>query len=253
MTCGEIKNLLSAYIDDELTLTECARINDHLAHCQNCEAELKSLQALRQRMRAPELHFKMPEGFEKRIFEAMPKESRSKSWSSVSVRDFFSIRNMGWVAALFIAVISVSHLHEVSQNPGDELAQEVVSEHLRSIKTRHLIEVVSTDQHTVKPWFNGKVDFSPNVKDLTSNGFPLTGGRVDYLGGHPVAAIVFQRRKHTINLFIWPEKDSHEANVQSFSINGYNIFKWSKEGFWYWAISDLNPTELTEFMQLYKK
>jgi anti-sigma factor RsiW len=248
MTCGEIKNLLSPYVDDELTLTECAKINDHLAHCPSCEAELKSLQALRQRMRAPELHFKMPEGLEKRIFKAMPKESR---------RDFFSVRGMalggGWAAALFIAVVAVTHLREAGQRPGDELAQEVVSEHLRSIKTGHLIEVVSTDQHTVKPWFNGKVDFSPNVKDLSAMGFPLTGGRVDYLAGHPVAAIVFQRKKHTINLFIWPDKDSREANVQSFSINGYNIFKWSKDGFWYWAISDLNPTELTEFMQLYNK
>jgi anti-sigma factor RsiW len=129
------------------------------------------------------------------------------------------------------------------------LTQEIVSGNIRSLMANHMLDVVSTDQHTVKPWFNGKLDFSPPVKDLAAQEFPLIGGRLDYIGGRSVAALVFHRNKHVINLFIWPvnEKDSNPA-VDA-SIQGYNVIHWSEADMTFWAASDLNEKELMEFAQ----
>jgi anti-sigma factor RsiW len=130
-----------------------------------------------------------------------------------------------------------------------QLAQEIVSGHVRSLMGSHLMDVASTDQHTVKPWFNGRLDFSPPVKDLAAEGYPLTGGRLDYVGRRSVAALVFQRHKHVINLFVWPatEADSKPAAIKP--TQGYNLIHWSKGGMAFWAVSDLNPKELMEFTQ----
>ena len=113
----------------------------------------------------------------------------------------------------------------------------------------HVLDVASTDQHTVKPWFNGKVDFSPPVKDLAAEGFPLTGGRLDYVGGHTVAALVFQRNKHIINLFVWPTKEADSKPATIKPSQGYNLIRWSKGGMAFWTVSDLNQKELMEFVQ----
>jgi anti-sigma factor RsiW len=106
---------------------------------------------------------------------------------------------------------------------------------------------VSTDQHTVKPWFNGKLDFSPPVKNLAAQEFPLIGGRLDYVGGHSVAALIFQRHKHIINLFIWPAQENDSKPASSISLQGYNVIHWSEAGMTFWAVSDLNEKELMEF------
>ena len=137
-----------------------------------------------------------------------------------------------------------------SQSRTDNLlAQEVVSSHIRSMMLNHLVDVPSSDQHTVKPWFNGKLDFAPEVKDFADQGFPLAGGRLDYIDNRTVAALVYQRRKHSINLFIWPSPGA-PINPQQFSVNGYHIIHWTKSGASYWAVSDVNSTDLSEFAEL---
>ena len=129
--------------------------------------------------------------------------------------------------------------------------QQAIASHVRAMMTGHTTDVVSTDRHTVKPWFNGRLDFSPPVDDLAPQGFPLVGGRVDYLDSRPVAALVYQRRKHVIDLYIWPEKSGDTNRDQA--LNGFNVIQWSSGGMSFAAVSDLNKAELDQFRKLLTK
>ncbi len=132
----------------------------------------------------------------------------------------------------------------------DLVLDELVSSHIRSLMVEHLVDVVSSDQHTVKPWFSGKVDFSPPVKDLSADGFPLVGGRVDYVGGRPVAVIVYKRRLHIINVFIWPSANESGEGSRYLVRQGYRLRRWTHGGLTFWAVSDVNDADLDTLAQL---
>jgi anti-sigma factor RsiW len=161
---------------------------------------------------------------------------------------------LAWAAMVTLAV-SLGSLAEVrivrarqATAATEALAQDVVAGHVRALMGAHLFDVRSTDQHTVKPWFLGKLDFSPPVDDLAPDGFPLVGGRLDYLSGRSVAALVYQRRQHTINVFIWPVTDSNEAATDARTLRGFHVRHWTRGGMTFWAVSDLNDTELDQFV-----
>jgi anti-sigma factor RsiW len=208
-------------------------------------------------MSSGKLRFKPPGDLAKRIHLALQpagKAEEVRTASAVSVPRKRRSARLSWAwtsiaaAAVLVAMVAwrVGPM-TFRPSPEDFLAQEVLASHVRSLMASHLTDVPSSDQHTVKPWFNGRLDFSPPVKDLSAEGFPLVGGRLDYLEDRPIAALVYQRRKHFINLFIWPSPPSKQ---KSFTRQGYNLFRWAQSGMTYWAVSDLNWTELKEFVRL---
>jgi anti-sigma factor RsiW len=131
----------------------------------------------------------------------------------------------------------------------DHLLQELVGSHVRSLMVDHLTDVLSDDSHMVKPWFEGKLDFSPQVPELAAQGFPLVGGRLDYLANRSVAAVVYRRRQHLINLFIWPTGSDVDVEETVVARQGYHLVPWQRSGMTYWAVSNLNQRELHEFIR----
>ena len=247
MNCKDVQPLLGGYMDGELDLVRNMEIEQHLQTCSVCSPIYKQHQALQGAMRAESLYFKAPAHLQKRIRSSLHQASNRKSTSSI-----VQWRPLAVAAALIALVIiswSLIHMFSVpSQN--DLLAQGVVSSHIRSLMASHLVDVPSSDQHTVKPWFDGKLDFSPPVVDLAGQGFPLVGGRLDYLDNRAVAALVYRRNKHIINLFIWPSANNSNGAVNGMTLQGYHVLSWNQSGMTYWAVSDVAPNELQQFVHL---
>jgi anti-sigma factor RsiW len=251
VSCENTQKLIDGYLDGELDLVRNLEIDGHLKECPSCSQVYESQQALRAAIRTGAPYFKAPAELEKRIRSAVRKASkvapvrRTQPWLS-------TWSWAGAAAALAILVLLIWRMAPIVSGPsGDNrVAQEVLSSHIRSLMASHLTDVPSSDHHTVKPWFNGKLDFSPPVPDLAGEGFDLVGGRLDYLEGRPVAALVYQRRKHFINLFVWPEADRSNVAQKAVTHQGYNLLHWTQSGMNYWAVSDLNRSELEEFARL---
>jgi len=164
------------------------------------------------------------------------------------------MRTVEWLAlaaAIAIAVFLGVRIAATRTHGGDDLvAQEVVASHVRSLQPGHLMDVVSTDQHTVKPWFNGRIDFAPAVSDFSAQGFPLTGGRLDSIEARSVAALVYQRRKHVVNVLIWPDETKTESAPRAEDENGFHLLHWRNGGMNYWMISDVDASDLRELAAL---
>jgi mycothiol system anti-sigma-R factor len=251
VSCEDTKKLMDGYLDGELDLVRNLEIEGHLRECPSCSRVYESHQGLRAAIRTHAPYSKAPAELQKRIRSAIRKASKTEP----APRTLPRLSAWSWAgaaAALAILVLLVWRVVPIVSRPSaDELvAQEVLSSHIRSLMASHLTDVPSSDHHTVKPWFNGKLDFSPPVPELTNEGFALVGGRLDYLDGRPVAVLVYQRRKHFINLFVWPATRSRDVAEKTLVQQGYNLTHWTRSGMAYWAVSDLNKGELEQFVQL---
>jgi anti-sigma factor RsiW len=239
LTCHEAGRLLDAYVDNELGSVESASFVEHLASCPDCRRRLEEREALGRLVRSLPYH-------------AAPAQLLT-SVETTPARSRFSAGILALAAAAVLAV-SIGGVAAMRMLSGRQsvdatssVAEAIVGSHVRALMPDHLFDVSSTDQHTVKPWFLGKLDFSPPVEDLASIGFPLVGGRLDYVAGRPAAALVYQRRLHTINLFIWPEANGSADVVRT--LRGFQVRHWSRGGMSFWAVSDLNDAELAQFEQ----
>jgi len=249
MACDDARELPGGYLDDELDMATSLKFRRHLQECPECAAELRRQEALRNALRTSDLSFRAPAGLEKRIRTAVRKADDGQASAFEGVRRKPAVW-LALAASMVIAALLVWRFGTTPMRNNDLTAEVVLTDHVRSMMLDHLTDVISTDNHTVKPWFNGKLDFSPPVRDTASEGFPLVGGRLDYVN-RPVAALVYRRRQHIINVFVWPS--SNEAlgvSEKSRTRQGYNLIHWSRAGMEYWAASDLNLAELKQFVQL---
>ena len=242
------RNLLQAYLDEELDLVRSMELEDHLAECGDCANEIASYRALREGVQAAGLRYQSSPEFRTRLLSELHREAQPRE-TIVHGR----IARWSWAAvAALLLLASAALILEMNQRSDRTLASEIVADHVRSLMATHLTDVATSDQHTVKPWFTGKVDFSPQVRDLSADGFELIGGRLEYVDGHSAAAIVYRRRKHVINLFTWPIS-STDQEPRSTAQQGFNLVEWTHSGMYYCAISDLNRQELAELASLLRK
>jgi anti-sigma factor RsiW len=238
--CLEAGRLLDAFVDCELGPAETADLQAHLDSCAACSRILADRESLGQLVRH------LP-------YYPAPDQLRAKI-RRTSTRPRFNRTLLAWAAVLTLAVslggsVEVARFARARQvvETTASVADEVVGDHVRALKESHLFDVRSSDQHTVKPWFLGKLDFSPPVEDLSSVGFSLAGGRLEHVAGQPVAALVYQRRLHPINVYIWPAAD-RTAPSDTRTIRGFQVRHWVRNGMSFWAVSDLNDAELGELV-----
>jgi mycothiol system anti-sigma-R factor len=250
MNCDQVHQLLHAYLDDELDLATALQIEAHLPGCLNCRNELEASRTVQRAVAQTAPYYAAPPELRARLQQAIRAESLGAGPvpRAKIVRPWWkhSLAFSAIAAALVLASATVLLVwQQRAVNP--EVA-ELVDAHVRSLEASHLLDVESTDQHTVKPWFTGKLDFSPPVVDLAADGFPLIGGRLDYLEHKQVAALIYRHGKHEINVFIHPG----EASNETLSRHGFNLIRFDCKGMICWAISDLNAEELQHFVDLFK-
>lgn len=249
MDCSHAQSLLDIYLDQELDPVRSLEIEEHLHGCAACAQDYGDRQMIRQSLKTESLYFKAPPELEKRIQRSLRQAAKAEApvrWLSGS---WFKM-----AAPLALAALVVLMIVPYFAGPSSDelLTQEVVASHIRSLMLNHLADVPSTDEHTVKPWFNGKLDFSPPVADPANEGFPLIGGRLDYLNNRPVAALIYRHDKHIINVFVWPASDGRQLAQTTKSQQGYNVIRWTGSGMNFWVVSDLEGSQLAKFSELLK-
>jgi len=246
MTCTECAGWLNAYLDNELDTEASVRVRSHLEGCADCKARYEELAALRQGLRTGLPFHEAPEGLRQNLLSRLPRTSPAASAPRIS-REWRRWRMPAFSTAALAAAVLLYVFTPVRE---DRLEDEVVSSHVRSLMVGHLMDVVSSDQHTVKPWFAGKLDFSPPVYDFTLQGYSLLGGRLDYVGHQTVAALSYRHAKHIINVFVMPTNQS-DAAPKHFSVRGFNLIAWRQNHLSFEAVSDLNAEELQALAVLF--
>jgi anti-sigma factor RsiW len=249
MKCASSEHLLELFLDGELAARDWLEMREHLDSCSACNGQYRRLEQIGSDIRMHVGRYAPPAGLERRVRTALRKAAREERQPSRLPRNWMAVAAsvLLFVSAAWNVALLRSHI-----SARDLLAQEVLSSHLRSLIGTHLVDIPSSDQHTVKPWFNGKLNFSPDVKDFARQGFPLIGGRIEYLDDRPVAALIYQRRKHLINLFLWPASSSSSSGYSEMTKRGYNLVSWTQGGMTFWLVSDVQTSELDQFAQLYK-
>jgi anti-sigma factor RsiW len=246
--------LVQAELDGELGAAEAAGLAAHRAECPICEAAAVELAQARALVR-DDLYQPVPEDVRHRVMTALAAARPARPAMAAAAPESLGWWHRWWsngasfgLGAACAAALAFLLLMP-AMPPG--LTEQVIAGHVRALQPGHLQDVASEDRHTVKPWFDGRIDFAPPVKDLAAARFPLTGGRLDYLDGRPVAALIYQRDKHVIDLFVWPA--AGETPPQSAERQGYNIVHWSQNGMAFWAVSDLETAQLKQFAEDWRR
>ena len=245
MTCREAGPLLHARLDNELDMASSASVDVHLSDCRACAAQYQALQNLHEEIVAADLAYAPGIALERKLADRFLREEKSPrrlwnwNWLNASV--------MGGVAiAAVLLIISIPMLRV---NSTDAISAEILDNHLRALQAVHQVDVPSSDQHTVKPWFQGKTSFSPPVPDLTQDGFVLVGGRLEVIHQQPAAAIVYRRRQHVIDLYVSPSTRA-DSKIELRELGGYHLLHWMQNNMSYWAVSDVDATDLRTFADL---
>ena len=271
MNCEEIADLKDGYLDGELDALTSQKIEQHLRDCNKCEEGFEADTALAHAITQSAPYYKATADLRQRIQSSLRDAVGVKDkdgsgqpgqllvpWPQGRRRSVLSHVPWNWLAlaaAIILgALITAVFLPRMrAPNVDQFLATQLIASHVRSLMANHLTDIPSSDQHTVKPWLDAKLDFAAPVPDLSSQGFPLIGGRLDYLDNRSVAALVYQKRKHFINLFIWPTTPKDSSAQTMVEREGYHLVHWSDGDFTYWAVSDVNTNDLQSFKQLFEQ
>ncbi len=247
--CPDREPLLHGLLDGELDAANALECEAHLRTCPGCAAEFSRLQDLRSALSAPGVRRGAPAALRRRIEAALDETARQGSepgaWRP-------RVRKGGpWAFGALAGALAASLMLVLAPRPdADALETELVADHVRSLLASHLTDVATSDRHVVKPWFNGRIDFAPPVLELADEGYPLAGGRLDYVKGKVVAALVYRRRQHVINLFVWPEQ-GRPPSPGEYRRDGYTLIRWSRGGLEFWAVSDIDPADLEGFRRAF--
>lgn len=246
----EMVLLVQAEFDGELDAAQAAGLASHRSGCGVCQAAAAQLAASRELLR-DEPYEATPDAVRQRVMARLANAApKTMSRPASARRPWWRPAGAGFgLGAACAAALALLLLSPVEQS----LTDQIVADHIRALQPGHLEDVASSDQHTVKPWFDGRIDFAPPVRDFAAQGFPLKGGRLDYVAGRPVAALVYQRDKHVINLFVWPGSGAATSVPAAAERNGYNVVHWTQDGMTFWAVSDVELNQLRDFAQDWQK
>jgi anti-sigma factor RsiW len=247
MDCVRASEFLHGYLDDELDVAHAGEMEAHLAACASCRREHEQYLSLRSLLRERAPRFAAPARLRSQVqasLRSARRVQRLRDWAPMGWLQF-----AGSLAAAIVLSSTVTYYWMLASNT-DRAVGDVVEAHVRALVTNHITDVASSDRHTVKPWFNGKLDFSPPVKDLAAEEFPLVGGRLDYIGGRPVAVLLYRHNQHWISVFVWPDQTDKDGARRAFSKHGYDITSWSGAGMHFYVVSDIAGPELGRFVAL---
>ena len=250
--CDDIRPLIHAMFDGELDAANITRCENHVNTCQACQSELSGIKKLNRILRTVPASFAAPEYLYYRVDAMLTRHVRRQSTLGLA-GIMFKVKSWLWPltsVALVVCLALMLMFQNIGSSRHELLMDEVVASHVRSLEENHLIDIANSNHHVIKPWFAGRIDYSPMVVDLSEKGFELVGGRLDYLQHRKVAALVYRHGAHVINVFSWPTSEAGKP-PRLMAKRGYNIEYWDRDGISYWAVSDMNSAEIVEFAKAF--